>query len=71
MDAFDEWLEMPEFIQKNKNSYRKISVHFRNEKDVQLFAELLNLYITPKMKSVWFPAEPNQKNKGLAYYDES
>lgn len=51
----EEWKDMPEFVQEDLTSYRKIFVHFRNDEDVQKFAELINQRITPKQKSLWFP----------------
>ena len=52
-----EWNEMPEFVQDNKMSFRKIIVHFRNNEDINQFSKLLNQKITNKTKSLWFPPD--------------
>lgn len=51
----DEWKDMPEFISNEMRSVRQIVVHFRNQEDVDAFAELLGQRITPKQMSLWFP----------------
>lgn len=62
---------MPEFVQEDLTSFRRIVVHFRNSEDVIKFAELINQRITEKQVSLWFPEEPRRKKKGLIYVDES
>lgn len=34
-----EWIGMPEFVMEDQTSYRKLFIHFRNEEDVQKFAD--------------------------------
>jgi hypothetical protein len=67
----EEWKDMPEFIQKDLTSYRKIIVHFRNEEDINKFAELIEQKITPKQKSTWFPYMPPRRYANKRYVDES
>ena len=62
-----EWKDMPEFIQEDLTSYRKIIVHFRNEKDVQEFAKLINQKITHKQPTLWYPYMPNSVCSHLIY----
>lgn len=66
-----EWLDMPEFIQEDMTSKRKIIIHFRNDEDVANFARIINQTITPKQKSTWFPFMENRKCAHLRYDDES
>lgn len=54
-DANDEWQGMPEFNQKDKMAYRTVYVHFKNDEDVQAFAELLDAKITENTKYIWYP----------------
>ena len=70
-DWEDEWVGMPEFIQEDLTSHRKIIVHFRDDEDVQKFAELIGQRITPKLPSVWYPKMPPRKRLHLSYEDES
>ena len=47
-----EWQDMPEFIQKDLSSHRKIVLHFRNDEDVRAFAKLINQPISPKQPTI-------------------
>lgn len=66
----DEWKDMPEFHQEDLTSKRKIIVHFRNDKDVEKFAELMEQKITPKQKSLWYPHMPPRRYRYKRYIDE-
>ncbi len=57
----EEWKDMPEFIQEDLTSHRKMVIHFRNDEDVKKFAELLGQKITPKQPSLWFPEMPPRR----------
>lgn len=66
-----EWKDMPEFVQEDLTSQRKIVVHFRNEEDVKRFAELIGQNITPKQPSLWFPEMLPRRYAHLRYvYNE-
>ena len=67
----EEWKDMPEFIQEDLTSHRKIIVHFRNDDDVKIFSELLEQRITPKQISLWFPKLEIRSTKNKIYIDES
>jgi hypothetical protein len=62
-----EWQDMPEFVQEDLTSQRKIVVHFRNDEDVKKFAELIGQRITAKQPSLWFPEMPARKYAHLRY----
>lgn len=62
-----EWKGMPEFVQEDLTSYRKIVVHFRNNEDVKRFSELLDQKITPKQPSLWFPEMKPRRYAHLRY----
>jgi hypothetical protein len=66
----EEWKDMPEFEQEDLTSYRKIIVHFRNEEDVQAFAELIGQKITPKQKALWYPYMPPRRYANKIYVDK-
>ena len=69
---YDEhWQDMPEFFQEDLTSHRKIIVHFRNDEDVEKFAELINQKITAKMPSLWFPEMKKRMRTHKLYIDES
>lgn len=61
---------MPEFVQEDLTSHRKIVVHFRNDEDVAAFAELLQQDITPKQKALWYPPMEPRRYGHLVYKDE-
>lgn len=66
-----EWRGMPEFVQEDLTSYRKIVIHFRNEKDVDDFSKLIQQNITPKQKALWFPHMEKRRYSNKEYVDES
>jgi hypothetical protein len=52
---FDEWKNMPEFVQEKQEPYAKLIVRFETKEDLDEFAKLLNQKLTQKTKSLWFP----------------
>lgn len=69
-DWKEEWKDMPEFHQEDLTSNRKIIVHFRNDEDVEKFAELMDQKITPKQKSLWYPYLAPIRYAHLRYVDK-
>jgi hypothetical protein len=67
----EHWRDMPEFIQEDLTPHRVINVRFRNDADVEAFAQLLNQKISPKQKALWFPEALHRKASHLRYVDES
>jgi len=59
-----EWQDMPEFEMEDLSSFRKIVVHFRNQEDIDKFAELIGQKIT-KAPSLWYP-EWDDRQRGAA-----
>ena len=54
-NADAEWVDMPEFINDDLTSKRKIIVHFENDTDVNKFANLVKQKITDRTKFIWYP----------------
>ena len=67
----EHWQDMPEFIQEDLTSKRKIIVHFRNEEDVQKFAELIGQKISAKLPSLWFPELKKRSHYNKGFIDEN
>lgn len=67
----EEWTGMPEFVQEDLTSFRKIVVHFKNQEDVDAFAALIEQTITPKQPSLWYPKQEFRRAAHLRYVDES
>jgi hypothetical protein len=65
-----EWQDMPEFKQEDLTSFRKIVVHFRNQEDIDKFAELIGQKIT-KAPSIWYPEWEKRRYADKRYVDES
>jgi len=65
-----EWQGMPEFFQEDLTPYRVLNLRFRNEEDVQEFANLVEQVITPKQKALWFPYAEFRRASHLRYVDE-
>jgi len=51
----EEWKDMPEFFQKQKEVYAEIIFRFDNAKDLQDFSNLIGQNLTRKTKSAWYP----------------
>ena len=52
---FDEWKDMPEFIQEKQEPFAKIIIRFETKENLEEFAKLINQKLTKKTKSIWFP----------------
>ena len=65
-----EWEDMPEFEMEDLSSFRKIVVHFRNQEDIDKFAELIGQKIT-KAPSIWYPEWKKRRYADKRYVDES
>lgn len=53
-NAMDEWKDMPEFIQDDA-VFRKITVNFNTQEDVDRFAKLIGQEIGEKTRYLWYP----------------
>lgn len=65
-----DWDNMPEFVQDESEAYAKITVRIRSEEDLQEFIKLMDQNITPKTKSIWYPALDRFRNSLLRWMDE-
>lgn len=52
---FDEWKDMPEFVQEKQEPFCKLTIRFETEKDLEDFSKLIGQKLTKKTKSIWFP----------------
>ena len=50
-----EWRDMPEFTQGITEPKKSLTVHFRDHKDMDEFAKMIDQRITPKTVSLWYP----------------
>lgn len=66
----DEWQDMPEYISEDQSPVQQIIVSFASYADVQAFAELLGMTVSPKTNSTWFPHRPHTKYK-VGYKSET
>ena len=64
--AKDMYEGMPEFTQE-KIAYRSIFVHFKNQEDVNKFADLIKQELSPKNKSYWFPVVKDEPRRDKSY----
>lgn len=68
---FEEWKDMPEFVQEKQEPYAKVIVRFATEKDLQEFSNLIGQKLTNKTKSIWHPQLIRGLNSAKRYVDES
>lgn len=70
-----EWVNMPEFVQKEKREWAKLTVRFRNREDLERFSSLIGQVIkidedSRYTKRIWFPVLETKSYTHLMYYDE-
>jgi len=58
------WFDMPEFIQENKEAFKRVTINFENKEDIEAFNKLTGLNITMKTKGIFFPIK---KEKRIIY----
>lgn len=51
----EHWVGMPEFVQKDLEPIKQITVSFESEEDMARFAELVGQTVTMNTRSIWFP----------------
>jgi len=68
-----EWKDMPEFVMEDLSSYKKVTVHFRNEEDFQEFCKLINqpLKKNGMTISTWYPPMEPRRYSHLRYTNEN
>lgn len=70
-DANDEWQGMPEYENEDKTAFRTIHVHFKNQEDVDVFADAIGQELSDKTDGIWFPKIGIQKLGGLRYVSDN
>jgi len=70
-DVFEEWKDMPEFMQEDLTPYHAINIRFRNSQDMEEFAKLVDQKVTKKTKTIWFPFLPFRRASRFKYVKES
>lgn len=68
---FDEWVDMPEFVQEKQDGYAKIIVRVRNQEDLEKLSKLLEQPLTTQTKATWYPALQRGIHSNKRYVDES
>jgi hypothetical protein len=67
----NEWQDMPEYVQKDLEPVKSISVHFETLEDMYAFSVLIGQKLTPKTRCVWYPpGEKETDSKTMEYADE-
>jgi hypothetical protein len=54
-DANAEWHGMPECNSEDQTAFRKLTVNFACQADVNRFEELIEQKLSDKVRSIWFP----------------
>lgn len=68
--ALTEWRGMPEFNQPDNTAYRQILVSFEDEEAIESFMKLLDVHLTNKTKSLWWPVRPKNNVSDLFYISD-
>ena len=67
-DAAAEWVGMPDY--EPSTLPKKIIVSFKNDQDRNAFGKILNIPLTEKTKSVWYPHKEQDDTKNVEFTDE-
>ena len=70
IDVDAEWVGMPEYDNNDMTAYKTLKVHFRNQKDIMLFAKLLNQKITSDTKYLWYPSLTKETFTDMDYVEK-
>tara|TARA_Y100001938_G_C8098070_1_gene439540 strand:- start:2530 stop:3129 length:600 start_codon:yes stop_codon:yes gene_type:complete len=70
IDVDAEWVGMPEYDNNDMTAYKTLKVHFRNQKDIMLFAKLLNQKITSDTKFLWYPSLTKETFTDMDYVEK-
>lgn len=52
-----EWVDMPEFVMKNKEPVKQLIISFNSWDNYFNFEKVINQKLTCKTQSVWYPTE--------------
>jgi hypothetical protein len=66
----EHWVGMPEFDQEDRQSFRRIIVHFESEDDVEKFFSLIGQSHTDKTRSIWYPPQEWHETEAKRYAAE-
>ena len=69
-EAYDEWVDMPEFIQEKKEPFSTIIIRCATEEDLNDLADKLGQKLTPRTKSIWHPKLVRGKHSQKRYVNE-
>jgi hypothetical protein len=65
----DEWKDMPEFVQEKQEAYATINVRFRDQQDLDDFAQRIGQRLTSRTKAIYHPQLPRGTNTHKWYVD--
>ncbi len=61
------WAGMPGFQQADQLPWKSVQVHFKNAKDRDAFAKLVDQLITDKTKYLWYPEQERPSHLGVRW----
>lgn len=70
-DWTKHWVGMPEFVQKKKREYAKITVRFRNQADLDDFCLKIGQRLNAKSQCTWHPELVGGLQPKEKYVDQS
>lgn len=67
VDPYAEWVGMPKFENQDKTAFRQILVSFKDQKDVDAFAETIGQELTEDTRYIWFPEVKEMDTESKRY----
>lgn len=62
LDPKNYWKGMPEYVVENLEPKKQLLISFRSVEDMLAFSSVIGQKLTPKTKSVWWPAKEQDPN---------
>lgn len=66
-ESWSHWEEMPEFKHTFEEPYKTINIEFDNDQDVQRFSDIIDIDLTDKTKSLWYPKRDDDDYSSVRY----
>ena len=67
-DPHQQWLDMPEFVQDNRQAFKRVVVNFNSQEDIEEFNRRTGLSVSVHTKGVFFPDHSGEEQ--VEYVDE-
>jgi hypothetical protein len=69
-NPWDEWNQMPKYEPSAPECFAQVKFTFKTDKDVEEFGKLMEINLTDKTKSTWYPKRAIDDYSGIRYVSD-